>query len=116
MVKIRKEWLEEGPALGEGGRLDFHKVYLGNLKQAVGPECIYVALDWGGIDRSTVAKMHFLKNGTAVFVVFWDEGDAEKCVRALRSQHVPLVSPEGTSISAHRGEIQAFKRSGILDL
>ena len=113
MVKIRKEWHEEGPALAEGGRLDYHKVYLGNLKQAVGKECIYVALDCVGIHRSTVDKMHFLQSGTAVFVVFWYEGDAEKCVKALRSQHVALVSQAGTTIMAHRGEIQAFKRSGL---
>ena len=113
MVKIGKEWLEAGPALEEGDRLDYHKVYLGNLRQAVAPECIYVALGWAGLDRSTVAKLHFLHNGTSVMVVFWDEGDAEKCVKALRSQHVALVSQAGTTIMAHRGEIQAFKRSGL---
>ncbi len=113
MVKIRPEWLLAGPPLEDGDRIDDHKVYLGNLKQGVGRKCIEVALEWAKIDCYAVDKFHFLNNGTAVFVVFWTEDDAANCVRALQGKHVPLVSPEGTYISAHRGEIQAFKRSGL---
>ena len=113
MVKIRPTWLTAGPPLEDGARLDDYKVYLGNLKRGVGRNCIEGALEWVGIDCCAVEKYHFLDSGTAVFVVFWTEDDAANCVRALGGKHLPQVSPEGSYINAHRGEIQAFKRSGL---
>ena len=113
MVKIRPAWLLAGPPLEDGARYDDYKVYLGNLKRGVGRNCIEGALEWVGIDCCAVEKYHFLDSGTAVFVVFWTEYDAAECIRLIRGAHSPLCNPVGCCVSAHRGEIQAFKRSGL---
>ena len=111
----RPAWLTAGPPLEDGDRIDGFKVFLGCLKLGMDPHRICVMLDEANLARPE--KFHFLnaKNYqvSAVFVVFWTEYDAAECIRLLRGIHSPLCNPVGCCVSAHRGEIQAFKRSGL---
>ena len=107
----RPAWHTAGPRLEDGDRLDGFKVFLGNLKQGTGRNCIEVVLREAGLAEPKT--FYFLDSGTAVFVVFPTADDAANCIRELKGKHVPLVNPVGKEMSAHRGEIQAFKRSGL---
>ena len=110
---VRPAWLTAGPPLEDGDRLDGFKVFLGCLKPAIDPERIQVMFDEANIARPE--KFHFLRptndQVSAVFLVFYTAYDAAECIRLLRGIHSPLCNPVGRVISAHRGEIQAFKRS-----
>lgn len=91
------------------------KVFIGSLKRGTGPEQIKPVLRAAGLPESD--KVYTVEPGNssvcAVYVTFSNENDAINCVKRLNGCYVLALNPPGKRLYAHRGEIQAFKRSGL---
>jgi len=107
----------EEELLKPGERHDYHKVFLGCLKPGTVQGHLNVLLrDVARLPDTYqiiwLSSKHN-ENVRAAFVVFRDPDDAQHCIGELSGQEVPIVSPSGKTIRAHRGELQAFKRAGL---
>ena len=112
---VHNKWISHGPPLEPGGQYDFEKVFIGGLERGTGPEQIKPVLRAAGFPEPH--KVYTVEPGNssvcAVYVTFPTENDAINCVKRLNGCHVFALNPHGKSLYAHRGEIQAVKRSGL---
>ena len=112
---VHNKWISHGPPLEPGGQYDFEKVFIGGLKRGTGPAQIKTVLRAAGLPESD--KVYTVEPGNssvcAVYVTFPTENDAHNCVKRFNGSQVLALNPHGKSLYAHRGEIQAFKRSGL---